>query len=204
MAKAVHAALYLRGTEHNALADDWCDIERRITMNLNSLVRIISLPSEMAVHQVGQFVLAYCDYQLSSLERCQDNDSHTLRVLINRTINNHPLFVAAEASNQPYMTSLQQAYFTLRVLEEAGDRYRQIYRQPLSAHDLSTANLIVYCLLGEHQASALDSLAAAIVSSWEPLGKPQQAHPDSALVHICQNWPCLASSLGLPSLLMAD
>lgn len=204
MAKAVHAALYLKKNEPNALAGDWNDIERRITMNLNSLVRIICLPSEMAVHQVGQFVLAYCDYQLDSLDRCQDHDSHTLRVLINRTISSHPLLASHEQTEQPYLVALQQAYFTLRVLEEAGDRYRQLHQQPLTSHDVSTANLIIYALLGEHLASPLDSLVNAIISGWTPIGPNSDLPRNETLVQICQNWPCLASSLGLPSLLMAD
>jgi hypothetical protein len=207
MTHAGQSALYLREHDHNAFDDDWPDIERRITMSLNSLVRIISLPSEMAVRQVGQFALSYCDYRQRVFSNCHDHDSHTLRVLINRTVNHHELFSSqAPVDQHRYMPELQRAYFVLRALEEANDRYQRNHHKPLTSHDLSTANLIIYCLLGEHQAAAIDSLVFATLSGWMPGAEtlPAATVQDSSLVRICQSWPCLAASLGLPSLLLVD
>lgn len=186
---------------------DWPDLEKRITMNLNSLSRVISLPGEMAVHHVGRFVLAYCDYQQRSLTSMTDADSRALRVLINRTLASRPELAShSEVDRHSYVDTLKRAYFVLRVQEEAADRYRRSHRKPLTSHDLSTANMIIYCLLGDRIASQIDSLVCSTLSGWMPGADELRPAPaeDPALVRICQSWPCLAGSLGLPSLLLAD
>ena len=172
-------------------------LETRITAQLNRLSRIVQTSETDAVGKLCQFVMDYCMYYLELENHLSDSAPRLLhRIHSTQSL----LELCAPLNSNGSLLLMRRAWFTLRVAEEMNDVWLQYTGEPLTDHDLTTANIIIHTLLDDDDAELIERLVEKACQQPDQLfrnSSPQEVR--SPVSHIFQHWPCLAHNLGIPS-----
>ena len=171
-------------------------LETRITAQLNRLCRIVQTSETDAVGKLSQFVMDYCMYYLE----LENTLSDIAPRLLNRIHNSQSVLeMCAPINSNGSLLLMRRGYFALRVAEEMNDIWLKYTGEPLTDHDLTTANIIIHTLLDEDDAELIDRLVDKACQNSDQLFRISSQQARSPVSHIFQQWPCLADQLGIPS-----
>lgn len=179
-------------------------LRRYLADHLDALKTHLVLPEEDPVDALEQFSRRYINQVPEFLEQVREQAlARQAGAEVDALLNMAEDFFLAPPDAVPADAGLQalmdEAFLTLRLIEEVNDRFIRSHGYPLVNVDMTRANIIAHHLVGEPLASRLEGLVAhsvELVASrsglFEPLGPGHRDVPTERL-----NLPCMSREVAV-------